>query len=193
MRFGASRLLWVLLFGVVFLTFGADQASAETGLASWYGPGFVGNTTASGEPYNPNAYTVAHKTLPLGTQLNVSYEGSSVQVRVNDRGPYVGDRTLDLSRATAETLGLKQAGVDYVTYTHAGESASTVTPEHSTSTSETGYSGAQVEQGGGEYVVQSGDTLWGISQELGVSVDQLANANGIEDPSLIYSGTVLHY
>src|SRR3712207_9305199 len=95
-------------------------AEAKTGLASWYGPGFEGLPTASGEPYDPHGYTAAHKTMPLGTDLVVEYGGSAVQVTVNDRGPYVGSRDLDLSRGAAEAIGLTQAGVDYVEHHRAG-------------------------------------------------------------------------
>jgi rare lipoprotein A len=201
MRFRALHFLWVLVLGLVFMSFGTEQASADAGMASWYGPGFAGEATASGEIYNPDTFTAAHKTLPLGTKLNVSYGGRSVQVRVNDRGPYVGARELDLSRAAAETLGLKQSGVGYVTYTYAGgvdnanasEYHVSGTKDPLTSTSTTNYSGSQAQQQGGEYTVQTGDTLWEISNELGTSVEYLASTNGIENPNLIYSGTVLQY
>jgi len=76
-----------------------------SGTASWYGPGFVGNPTASGAPYDPERLTCAHKTLPLGTVLHVSANGRSVNCLVNDRGPYAGDRVLDMSHAGARALG----------------------------------------------------------------------------------------
>lgn len=76
-----------------------------SGLASWYGPGFVGSPTASGTPYDPERLTCAHKTLPLRTVLRVSANGRSVSCLVNDRGPYVGPRILDLSRAGSRALG----------------------------------------------------------------------------------------
>ena len=84
-----------------------------TGTSSWYGPGFQGNRTANGEIYNMYALTAAHKTLPFGTWLKVTFNGRSVFVRINDRGPYVGARILDLSKASAESIGL--TGVGYVT------------------------------------------------------------------------------
>jgi rare lipoprotein A len=112
--------LFVLALAGAFLAFGGERASAETALASWYGPGFEGQPTASGEPYDPWGYTAAHKTLPLGTELVVSYNGLSVPVTVTDRGPYVGDRELDLSQGAATYLGLTEAGVDYVDYSYAG-------------------------------------------------------------------------
>ena len=76
-----------------------------TGTASWYGPGFVGNPTASGAPYDPERLTCAHKELPLGTVIRVSANGLAVSCLVNDRGPYVGDRVLDMSRAGSRALG----------------------------------------------------------------------------------------
>ena len=76
-----------------------------TGVASWYGPGFDGQPTATGAIYDENAWTVASPDLPLGTLLVVSWEGRSVLLLVNDRGPYVPGRILDLSHAGAEALG----------------------------------------------------------------------------------------
>jgi len=75
------------------------------GGASWYGPGFVGNPTASGAPYDPERLTCAHKTLPLGTVVRVSRAGLAVSCLVNDRGPYVDGRIIDMSRAGSRALG----------------------------------------------------------------------------------------
>jgi len=75
------------------------------GPASWYGPGFVGSPTATGAPYDPERMTCAHKTLRLGTVVRVSANGRAVSCLVNDRGPYVGPRILDLSRAGSRALG----------------------------------------------------------------------------------------
>lgn len=83
------------------------------GTASWYGPGFHGRITANGERFNENALTAAHKTLPFNTRLKVTnrLNGQSVIVRINDRGPYIGDRSLDLSKAAARCLGSVGKGV----------------------------------------------------------------------------------
>ena len=83
------------------------------GWASWYGPGFNGNKSASGERYNQNALTAAHRSLPFGTKVKVTNirTGLSVVVRINDRGPYIRGRILDLSAAAARLLGLMQTGV----------------------------------------------------------------------------------
>lgn len=83
------------------------------GWASWYGPGFNGNASASGEIFNQNAMTAAHRSLPFGTQVQVTNldNGRSVIVRINDRGPYVGDRVIDLSAGAARILGVISTGI----------------------------------------------------------------------------------
>jgi len=85
----------------------------QIGTASWYGPGFHGHETASGERFNQHALTAAHRTLPLGTEAKVTNlaTGQSVLVKINDRGPYVQGRHLDLSRAAAKQIGLTKQGV----------------------------------------------------------------------------------
>ncbi len=82
-----------------------------SGLASWYGPGFHGRKTASGEAFNAGALTAAHRSLPFGTRVRVvnKKNGRSVVVRINDRGPYAHGRVIDLSRAAARAIGI--AGV----------------------------------------------------------------------------------
>lgn len=110
-----------IVASMLMVTVSADDAKAETVLSSWYGPGFAGNITANGEIYDPYGYTAAHKTLPLGTELVVNYNGRSVNVVVNDRGPYIAGRELDLSQGAAEYLGLDRAGVDYVDYYTVGQ------------------------------------------------------------------------
>ncbi len=90
----------------------SDTGMTFTGLATWYG---VGKGTASGERFDPNALTCAHKSLPFGTLVRVTYKGRSVVVRVNDRGPYGAGRVIDLTRRAAEMIGLKSAGVGQVT------------------------------------------------------------------------------
>lgn len=87
-----------------------------TGMASWYGPGFHGRRSASGEVFNQNALTAAHRTLPFGTRVRVTNlnTGQQVVVRVNDRGPYGHGRVIDLSSAAASQVGLRAAGVGRV-------------------------------------------------------------------------------
>lgn len=90
----------------------ADPDYTEEGLASWYGPTFHGKYTANGEVYDQNALSAAHKTLPLPSILRVTNleNGRVLMVRVNDRGPFVGDRILDLSKRSAQLLGVIQRG-----------------------------------------------------------------------------------
>ncbi len=109
----------------MMLLFAAGLARADQMVASWYGPGFEGATTASGEPFDPNDYTAAHRTLPFGTKLIVTYEGRSVVVRINDRGPYVSGRDIDLSQAAAQYIGLTAAGEAPVSVETAAASTAT--------------------------------------------------------------------
>jgi rare lipoprotein A len=83
-----------------------------TGEASWYGPKFAGRRTASGETFDPTELTAAHRTLPFGSLVRVtsSRTGKSVVVRINDRGPYHGNRVIDLSEAAAKEIGIKSRG-----------------------------------------------------------------------------------
>lgn len=111
-----SFLKMMMVAGVMMVSLAALQgeASADTQLASWYGPGLEGNLTASGEVFDPYGYTAASLQYPFGTELLVSYGGNSVVVVVNDRGPYVAGRELDLSQGAAEAIGLTYVGTDYV-------------------------------------------------------------------------------
>jgi len=87
--------------------------SVSTGQASWYGPGFFGNRTASGEVLRPGTLTAAHRTLPFGTKVRVTnlWNGRSAVVRINDRGPFHGARVIDLAHGAANQLGLVASGV----------------------------------------------------------------------------------
>ncbi len=84
---------------------------SQTMIASYLDYSFAGAMTASGEPFDPEGYTAAHRTLPLGTRLRVSYGGRSVRVTVNDRGPHTAGLDLDLSLAAAREIGLTDAGI----------------------------------------------------------------------------------
>jgi rare lipoprotein A len=90
----------------------ANEDELGRGEASWYGPGFHGRRTASGERYNANELTAAHRTLPFGTRVLVrnSGNGKQVVVRINDRGPYARGRVIDLSGAAARVIGIQAAG-----------------------------------------------------------------------------------
>lgn len=91
---------------------GVNWSYSETGIASWYGPDFDGKYTANGERYDMNALTAAHRTLPMPSIVEVTNldTGRSIQLRVNDRGPYARDRILDVSRRAAQLLGFENAG-----------------------------------------------------------------------------------
>ena len=132
---GAARRLMMVVFGATLATsaIGLELAQAstksyqvngrwysphggsgydETGTASYYGPGFHGRKTANGETYDQWGMTAAHKTLPLGSHVYVTNQrsGKTVKVRINDRGPFVGGRIIDLSTHVAEVLGISGLG-----------------------------------------------------------------------------------
>jgi rare lipoprotein A len=93
-----------------------DSRLSQTGIASWYGPGFHGKATASGDIYNQTDLTAAHQTLPLGTRVMVTNleNGNSTQVTINDRGPFAKGRIIDLSYAAAESINMVGPGTALV-------------------------------------------------------------------------------
>ena len=95
---------------------GKATGRAQTGVASYYADKFQGRPTASGERFDQRKMTAAHRTLPFGTKARVTNpaDGRSVVVRINDRGPFVKGRVIDLSRAAAEKLGIVRAGLAQV-------------------------------------------------------------------------------
>ena len=94
----------------------ASMAAGQCGGASWYGPGFNGKKTASGQRFNENAMTAAHRSLPFGTVVRVTDQrtGKSIKVTINDRGPFHKGRIIDLSKAAAAQLGTKSHGTGKV-------------------------------------------------------------------------------
>ncbi len=104
----------VPLAGNLIASAGAAQVSS--GQASWYGPGFYGNRTASGEVLRPGTLTAAHRTLPFGTKVRVTnlWNGRTAVVRINDRGPFHGSRVIDLAHGAAQELGLTASGTAQV-------------------------------------------------------------------------------
>lgn len=99
------------------LPFGAQATvTVQEGLASWYGERFHARPTASGELFDATAMTMAHPTLPFGTQVKVTNlrNGRTVVLRVNDRGPFIGSRIADLSQAAASYLGMLRRGLAHV-------------------------------------------------------------------------------
>jgi rare lipoprotein A len=100
-----------------------DVGMKERGIASWYGEGFHGWVTANGEVYDMESLSGAHRTLPLGTVIRVTNveNGQQVRVRINDRGPYVNGRILDLSYAAARKLGMAEEGLSAVSLEVVGD------------------------------------------------------------------------
>ena len=106
-----------IMLCVMFFASSQAMAYQATGHASWYGPGFDGRKTASGERFNRHALTAAHKSLPLHSHVRVTNlaNNESVVVKINDRGPFVRGRLIDLSQAAAEAIGLHGTGKVEVT------------------------------------------------------------------------------
>lgn len=97
---------------IIGLTSGPGGSYYQTGTASWYGPNFQGNPTANGEVFDMSELTAAHKSLPFDTRVKVVdlSSGNEVVVRINDRGPFIKGRIIDLSRRAAEKLGIIDSG-----------------------------------------------------------------------------------
>src|SRR2546426_6318884 len=118
MRGGTRRWVALWLVGAAGCTLFREPApppivgGVQVGVASWYGPGFHGNRTANGEIYDQYELTAAHPSLPLGTRVMVTNitNGRAVEVRINDRGPFVDGRAIDLSYAAARTIGMVGPG-----------------------------------------------------------------------------------
>lgn len=121
----AARRLIPVLMVILMLAYGCrttapaptpERPEVLSGVASWYGEEFAGRTTANGEIFDPSQLTAAHRTLPFGTVLDVTNPATqqTVRVRVNDRGPFIGGRIIDLSYAAAQKIGLIEPGVGEV-------------------------------------------------------------------------------
>lgn len=109
------KVVSTVAIAAALLTF-TTTAHAQCGGASWYGPGFNGKRAASGEIFNENAMTAAHRSLPFGTKVRVTDQrtGAVVDVVINDRGPFHGSRIIDLSKAAATKLGFRNRGTTSV-------------------------------------------------------------------------------
>jgi rare lipoprotein A len=107
--------IWVVGIFVLMMLSGIilQPGYDQIGIASWYGPGFHGNLTSNGETYDMHEMTAAHKTLPFNTLVRVIDldTGDSIIVRINDRGPFIRGRIIDLSLAAAQKLGSDQKGI----------------------------------------------------------------------------------
>jgi len=106
------RVLLLMLLGMAPLAAESRLIQVVNGRASWYGPGFYGRRTASGETLEPGSFTAAHRSLPFGTLVRVTNlsNGRSVVVRINDRGPHRRHRIIDLAHGAATELKMMQAG-----------------------------------------------------------------------------------
>lgn len=109
-RKGRAEILSALLIGasVALVSVPTTAQAGQVGKASWYGPGFHGKPTASGQRFNQNQLTAAHRSLPLGTRAKVTnlQNGRAVEVTINDRGPFIRGRIIDLSRAAARRISM---------------------------------------------------------------------------------------
>jgi len=92
---------------IAVLALGLMTTTTQAEVASWYGPGFHGKKTASGQIFNRHALTAAHRTLPFGSVVRVCHRKRCVTVRINDRGPFIKGRSIDLSEAAARKIGCK--------------------------------------------------------------------------------------
>ncbi len=112
----AAGMLAALAFSPLAAVAGGDTGFKQKGVASYYADRFHGRKTASGQRYNKQELTAAHKTLPLGTKVRVTNvrNGESVDVEITDRGPYIKGRVIDLSKAAARELGMVGAGLAQV-------------------------------------------------------------------------------
>ncbi|KPJ82220.1 MAG: hypothetical protein AMJ58_02240 [Gammaproteobacteria bacterium SG8_30] len=118
------------VFGKRYVVLPTADGFVERGVASWYGPGFHGESTSSGEPYDMHAMTAAHKTLPLPAYVQVTnlQNGRSVVVRVNDRGPFKDNRVIDLSYVAAAKLDMIREGTAMVEVRSVGPSSPAARP-----------------------------------------------------------------
>lgn len=143
------------VLGKTYTPYASAVGFEEIGIASWYGPGFHGKKTSNGEIFNTRLMTAAHKLLPFNTNVLVTNleNGKSCVVRVNDRGPFVEDRIIDLSEAAAERLGMIKNGtakvhLQYVSGTSAGTQASSSQASSQTDDGDEGFFSSLF--GGGE-------------------------------------------
>ncbi|AFL85781.1 rare lipoprotein A [Belliella baltica DSM 15883] len=110
------RQIFTLIIAISFSIIGCSPKITQTGQASYYHDKFQGRTTANGEKYRKHKLTAAHKTLPFGTKVKVINQnnGKAVKVRINDRGPFVGGRIIDLSKKAARRIDMIDDGVVHV-------------------------------------------------------------------------------
>ncbi|MEO5805844.1 septal ring lytic transglycosylase RlpA family protein [Devosia sp.] len=110
------KIITATAIAATLLSVSTATVYAQCGGASWYGPGFNGKKAASGQTFNENAMTAAHRSLPFGTKLQVTDQrtGKTIQVTINDRGPFHSGRIIDLSKGAATALGFRGRGTTSV-------------------------------------------------------------------------------
>lgn len=170
------------VLGQTYRVMGSSKGFAQRGIASWYGTKFHGRKTSSGEVYDMEGFTAAHRTLPLGTYVKVKRtdgRGETVVVRINDRGPFVDNRVIDLSRAAARQLDMMDEGIAPVLVTALGEEILRQKPDEVTLRPRYDYSQ-------GEFSVQVGAfTIRENAQRL---VMRMKEVHGQADMSLYERG-----
>lgn len=144
----ATVAIFILMLVAAQLPASAKDASKFSGNVSYYGKGLHGRPTASGEKFDMNGMTCAHRTLPFGTKLLVEHpkSGKSVIVKVNDRGPFHGKRVVDLAQGAASKLGILLGGVAFLNFTVMGNAAKTEKPERDPNKSQLGESNEEMQE-----------------------------------------------
>ncbi|GHU25892.1 hypothetical protein FACS1894172_03570 [Spirochaetia bacterium] len=181
-----KRIIAVLVSSFVVSTFCVAQTPGvfrQEGVASWYGTELAGSKTASGEVYDPAKLTAAHQTIPFGTLVTVTNKANNrtVTVRINDRGPLVPDRIIDLSQAAAEQLDMIDSGIAVVSLESAtaAQEPGTLSPDQTTGSPEAQTAVANIKPGfpqlgtGKRYRIQVGSFL--VVQNAKNAFDILTN------------------
>lgn len=175
------------VMGQTYRVMGTSKGFVQKGIASWYGTKFHGRKTASGEIYDMEKFTAAHRTLPLGTYVKVKRtdgKGESVVVKVNDRGPFVDNRVIDLSRAAARQLDMLSEGVAPVVVTALGEEILRGRPDEITLKPRYDYNK-------GAFSVQVG--AFTIKENAQRLVRRMKDERGAADVSLFEHGGVTYF
>jgi rare lipoprotein A len=170
------------VMGQTYRVMGTSKGFVQRGEASWYGGKFHGRKTSSGEVYDMEKFTAAHRTLPLGTYVKVKRtdgKGESAVVKINDRGPFVNDRIIDLSRAAARQLQMLDEGVAPVEITALGEEIFRQRPGEVTLRPRYDYDR-------GSFSVQVG--AFTVKENAQRLVNQMRNEHGTADLSLYDRG-----
>ena len=166
--------------GKTYYPLASANGFSESGIASWYGPGFHGKKTASGERYNQNAFTAAHKTLPFGTKVFVKNldNGKSTTVVINDRGPFKSGRIIDLSNAAAKQIGSVGTGTARVKIKAVGSTGYVTNDKTTVSSVNNGSNGKYYVQIGAYSLRSNADNAAKALANSGYSRTVRSGANG---------------